>query len=282
MRTVILAALLSVISWGAMSQNFHLSVFGGMSNYQGDLQDKKFTFQQSHFAGGIGAMYELSDKLNVRAGFTYGKVSADDKNTKKYIERNLNFTSEIKDFHLGLEYDLLNLYEHSITPYVFAGAAYFMFNPYTYDANGTKVNLQPLGTEGQGFYQGRQKYALSQFSVPVGGGIKFALNDNIRISYEIGLRKLFTDYLDDVSRDYVDESLLLANNGPKAVEMAFRGGELKTGLMYPVAGSFTIRGNPKSKDWYYFSGLRVSFRLVGKEDNSRFGNRKTGCPASFY
>jgi len=63
------------------------------------------------------------------------------------------------------------------------------------------------------------------------------VTDNVVIAYEIGLRKLFTDYLDDVSTTYVDQATLLAARGPDAVKMAYRGGELKSGQPYPAAGT---------------------------------------------
>ena len=123
----------------------------------------------------------------------------------------------------------------------------------------------------QGFYQNRKVYNLIQLSIPFGGGIKFALNKNIRAGIEIGMRKLFTDYLDDVSTTYVDKNLLLNNRGVKAVELAFRGNGT-----YPPDGS--QRGSSKHKDWYYFMGITTSFRIVWME-TKRY-HSKTGCPAS--
>jgi hypothetical protein len=65
-----------------------------------------------------------------------------------------------------------------------------------------------------------------------------------------------------VSSTYVDESLLLARRGRVASDLAFRGDELKTDPQpYPLAG--TQRGNPKSKDLYYFSQVKISFRMNG-------------------
>ncbi|MDE3182372.1 MAG: hypothetical protein KGM16_03035, partial [Bacteroidota bacterium] len=117
-----------------------------------------------------------------------------------------------------------------------------------------------------GFISGRNNYSLTQFSIPFGAGVKMPLSENINVGFEIGYRKLFTDYLDDVSKTYVDPNLLLARRGAKAVELSYRGGELKTGsTVYPVGGQ---RGNPSSKDQYYFTGLTLSFRL----GNSLFGN----------
>ncbi len=90
------------------------------------------------------------------------------------------------------------------------------------------------------------------------------------------MRKLFTDYLDDVSTTYVDEGTLAAAKGPTAVRFSYRGGELKNGEpAYPVAG--TIRGGAKSKDWYYFQGITLRIRLHhGLRRGQRFG-----CPPAF-
>ena len=274
-----LLLLLSVVFTRA--QRMLVTTFAGISNYQGDLQDKKFTFDQAHFAAGLGLAYEVTEQLYITAGFKAGKISGDDKKANKNFTRNLNFSSSITEFQAGLEYDLISLKEQDLTPYLFAGLAMFHFNPSTLDTTGKRVFLQPLGTEGQGFYNGRKKYNLTELSIPFGAGLKMALNENVRIGFEIGLRKTFTDYLDDVSTTYADKNLLLLNNGQLAVDMAFRGNELKTGLVYPGAGQ--IRGNPKNKDWYYFTGLAVSFRLnAGNVDGNGGKKSRTSCPVNVY
>lgn len=281
MKKLLLGSILLCAGGSTFAQNFQFRIFAGVSNYQGDLQDKKFTFQQSKAAFGIGALYDITEKLSIRGMLSYGKVGADDKKSIKNLDRNLSFTTPITEFSLGLEYDLLNLNEHTITPYIFASVAAYHFNPSAIDTFGNKINLQPLGTEGQGFYLGRKKYSLTQLSIPFGGGFKFALSDNIRVGIEIGLRKLFTDYIDDVSTTFADQAQLVANSGQLAANMAFRGDELKNGLSYPPANS--IRGNPKSKDWYYFSGLTLNFRLNSGDGYGRPGKgSQTGCPARVY
>lgn len=266
----------------ANAQRLHVTAFGGFSNYQGDLQDKRFTLNQSHPAFGLGAAYEVTDKLAVRANFTFGKLSGNDKKAGKNAARNLNFATSITDIHLGVEYYLLNPYERRLTPYVFAGISYFSYNPYTYDTLNRKYFLQPLSTEGQGFIQGRSNYKLNQFAIPFGGGAKFSLSENIRVGAEVGLRKTNTDYLDDVSTEYVDQALLLANRGAKAVDLAFRGDEVKTGDPYPAGGA--QRGSAKSKDWYYFAGLTLDVRINGNGGGGgrSGGKNKTGCPTNIY
>ena len=102
----------------------------------------------------------------------------------------------------------------------------------------------------------------------------------MNVGLELGYRKLFTDYLDDVSSTYVDQATLLANRGGEAVQLAYRGNELKNGAPYPAGG--TVRGNASHKDWYYFTGLTASFRLFsGNGLGGGLGNHSMyGCPAN--
>lgn len=162
------------------------------------------------------------------------------------------------------------------------GVAVFHFDPYTFDSSGNKYYLKLLSTEGEGFVEGKPDYKLTQFSIPFGAGVKLSLTDNFNVGLEMGFRKTFTDYLDDVSTTYVDESLLLSNRGAKAVELAYRGDELKDGNPnYPPAGA--KRGNSLQKDWYYFTGVTFSFRL--NNNNSHRSDKKLreySCPPSVH
>ncbi len=256
------------------AQKTWVDVYLGDMNYQGDFQDKRYTFQQSHLAGGLGITTNINDHFAWRVQLLFGKVSADDK-LGRNKSRNLNFASSIFEAQGAIQYYFTPLNSRSLTPYVFAGLAMYHFNPYTHDTTGAKYFLKPLSTEGEGFIQGRKPYSLTQMAIPFGFGVKLSLTDNLNVGVELGLRKLFTDYLDDVSTTYVDESQLLSARGPIAVELAYRGDELKPGAPYPPAN--TIRGGSKSKDWYYITALTFSFRLgatVSRQGAGNFSN----CP----
>lgn len=275
---VLLCPLLTQAQW-------NVNLFGGFSNYVGDLQSRPYTTQQSHGSFGAGIQYDLSGHVSLLSNLTYGKVGASDSYATQadLRARNLSFQTVIGEWNVLAEYNLLDLQTHRLTPYVFAGVAVYHFNPYAYDSTGKKVYLRPLSTEGEGLpqYPGRKEYALTQLAIPFGGGIKFRISDRVVLAYEIGLRKLFTDYLDDVSTRYVDPAILLAAKGPEAVELAYRGNEVKGGAGYPPTGS--IRGNPGHKDWYYMSGIRVTIAL--NSSAAEAGRRAKGildCPKKVY
>ena len=271
------------------AQNWHLGVYGGAAAYNGDLAEKYFpAHNQTKGAVGVDLVYEYNEHLNIRGGFIYAQVAAYDKysNNAALLERNLSFQTSITEFSILGEYNIFNLYERRFTPYVFAGLAVFHYNPYANDANNLKTFLRPLSTEGEGLpgYASSKSYSLTQPAIPLGIGFKFAISDNVRIGIEAGYRKLFTDYLDDVSGTYAAESDLLAAKGQKAVDMAYRGDETPLGSpVYPVKGA--QRGNANNKDSYYTLGLHLTFRLGTANDGDgsrRGGHRYYSCPANMF
>ena len=83
MKHILTTIIFLGVIMATRAQNLHVTVFGGFSNYQGDLQNKRFTLDQSHPAFGAGLLYEISDNLYARANVTFGKVSGDDKSNSK-------------------------------------------------------------------------------------------------------------------------------------------------------------------------------------------------------
>jgi hypothetical protein len=280
MRKLIIIGLCLIIGYPSMAQ-VRIGIFGGLSNYQGDLVDKPYKSSKGAF--GLTGTFPISQRFNVRAGLTLAKVAGADSLGKKpeLRARNLSFQSKITEFSLVAEYNIFNIDDIRWTPYLFAGAAIFHYNPYTFDSAHNKVFLRPLTTEGQGLAGYPDKpYSLTGFAIPFGAGIKYAISETLQLGLEVGLRKTFTDYLDDISTEYADPADLLAGRGQQSVDLSYRGDEVGFPA-YPVKG-FT-RGNPKSKDYYYFSGLHLTFALgSGSDGGGRAGRKKGyGCPTVF-
>jgi opacity protein-like surface antigen len=284
MRNII--TLLCCLPLAATAQNFHLAARLGIANYQGDLQASNVTFKQAKFLGSLGAMYDLSEHFTARTYFTLTSLQGDDKKgTTAMKMRNLNFQTKLWDIELGAQYNILSLNNSWWTPYIFAGVGLYHFNPFTHTADGTKTFLQPLSTEGEGIVPGKKGYKLTQFNIPLGIGATYAISEDIRVGLEFGYRKLFTDYLDDVSTTYVDQGTLLAAKGQTAVDLAYRGNEVG-GAAYPAAK--TPRGGENVKDGYYYMALTVTVRsfidqykrIAGLPSYHR--DKKVGCPATRF
>lgn len=281
MKKLLLFLSLFFLLSAASAQRVHIGVFGGLAAYNGDLTEKLFPKKVTNGALGITGNYELNDHIMLRAGITYAIVGGADRFSKDSVlrARNLAFETTLWEFSLLGEYYLLNLYDTKYSPYVFAGISVFHFDPYAYDLNSQKIYLKPLSTEGQGILGYSAKpYSLNQIAIPFGGGVKFAVTDNLRVGVEMGLRRTFTDYLDDVSTNYVDANDLLAAKGQLAVDMSYRGDDVGSGP-YPAKGS--QRGSAKAKDYYYFSGIHLTYKLGNGYGGSSKKN-KTGCPTNVY
>lgn len=278
--------LLCCLPLAAAAQNFHFSARLGIANYQGDLQAKNVTFKQAKFLGSLGAQYDLSEHFTARTYFTLTSLQADDKKgTAAMKMRNLNFQTKLWDIELGVQYNILSLNNSWFTPYVFAGVGLYHFNPFTHTTDGAKTYLKPLSTEGEGIVAGKKEYKLTQFNIPLGIGATYAVTEDIRVGLELGYRKLFTDYLDDVSTSYADQATLLSAKGQTAVDLAYRGNEVGAGS-YPAAK--TPRGSENVKDGYYYMALTVTVRsfidqykrIAGLPSYHR--DRKVGCPATRF
>jgi hypothetical protein len=262
-----------------------ISLFTGAMNYQGDLNPNSFTFKNSNFAAGVTIRKPLNRWFTLRAGANIGKIEAADRNNRDYLQqRNLSFSTSIKEAYLGLEVSVLDMSTSRFTPYIYGGIAVFHFNPWAYDNRGEKTYLKPLSTEGQGLSQYPQSrpYNLTQLALPFGVGAKFAVSDNFSVGIEFNQRKSFTDYIDDVSSSYVDVNVLRQAKGDKAVQLAFRENEIPQGrLQYPAHGE--QRGTPSEMDWFYFLGLTSEIKLnaignlLGNSGNKkRVANQR--CP----
>ncbi|HEY8893445.1 MAG TPA: DUF6089 family protein [Niastella sp.] len=285
MRKIII--VLCCLPLATFAQNFHLSARVGVANYQGELQSKNLTLKQAKLLGSLGAQLDITEHVTARTYFTLTGLQGDDKKgTTSMKARNLSFQSRIFEWELGAQYNILSLNNSWWTPYIYAGVGLFHFNPYTHNTDGAKTYLKPLSTEGQGVVGGKSEYKLTQFCIPLGIGAMYAISEDVRVGLEMGYRKLFTDYLDDVSTVYVDQATLLAAKGQTAVDLAYRGDEVGGGA-YPAAKS--PRGGSGVKDGYYYMAATVTVRGVFFDTYRRIAglptyrrDRKVGCPATRF
>lgn len=245
-----------------------LGVMTGGMYYLGDLNPMQ-QFQNTQFSGGLLYRYNIHSRLSVRANLIYGNVKANDAQSKSMVlkNRNLNFSSSIFELAGGVEFNYMPFQighdRYKGTAYLLTEIGVFKMNPMT-EYKGEQIALQPLGTEGQGTSLSSHKnYSLTQVCLPIGAGIKMTLGKRASLNVEFGLRKTFTDYLDDVHSDvYVDPVKLAAESGSLTVDLANRS----------LDGSrFGKRGTASSKDWYVFTGLMLTFKL-GKPSNCFYHN----------
>ena len=258
MKKLILILLIVTVYGNANSQPYaEIGIFGGGSYYLGELNPGK-QFLLTKPAIGAFVRHNFNQRLAIRGGFTYGTLKGDDYKSKVNPDRGLNFTSPVSDISATLEINFFEYFigsqRHFVTPYMFAGASVFMFNPKaTYD--GETYILHDLNTEGQesDAYPDRKKYKRTQFAIPFGIGFKYSLTRFMGLSASWTMNKTFTDYIDDISTTYyLDASeISTAPQGPHSIA-ADPTNQHKEGMQ---------RGDPTYNDWYSFIGLSLSIRV---------------------
>lgn len=213
-------------------------------------------------------------------------------------QRNLDFKTTVLEGYAALEFFptmLFNTnseYEPRLRPYVMAGVGVFHFNPKgsLTDAAGNKswYYLHPLRLEGQGMpeYPYSKPYKLTQINIPFGGGIKYYISDRINLSAEFLYRKTFTDYIDDVSKKYIDPTNYTKYLSASEASLAYQLSDKAVGIIYPGMTRYpagTQRGDTKDGDTYFSIVMKIGVRL-GEIYESSFARRaakQTRCPAVY-
>ena len=262
-KTLLILISFFVFSFVGKAQQFtpntEVGILLGTSYYLGDLNTTHF--KNILPAGGLVIRKNIDRRFSYKAELLYLNLAADDRNNAAdtiAINRGLHFKSPLYELSGQIEFNFLP-YEpgnplYTWTPFVYAGISFFHFNPKAENKDGLWVDLQELGTEGQGTssFPDRKKYDLTQIAIPLGGGLKIAVNPSFNIILEYGVRKTFTDYLDDVSKTYPGKVELLPEYGISSSEMS-------DPLGTHVHGD--QRGDPNKNDWYSFAGITLSFKL---------------------
>lgn len=283
---LILSILLLNTSYGQFNYGaFEAGIIVAPSNFLGDLGGnpgkggpflKDNNFSMTRMIAGAHISYHPTDWYGIRLAANYGSIAGDDAIIKGEggLEearkiRNLNFRSKIAEAYLAAElYPTVFLEAdpsdrlHKFRPYGIIGVGVFHFNPQGVDPQtGDWVNLKTLHTEGQGFpeYPTRKNYRLTQVNMPLGFGIKYFINDRVSIGFDIITRKTFTDYIDDVSTDYIDNNLFYKNLPLNVAIVANRMYDKSAASANRNAGE--KRGTSSHNDAYYAGGIKLSIRF---------------------
>lgn len=263
---------------------FELGASAGIMNALTDLGGKKgigknfikdLNWKNTKLSYGVYLVGMYQNKIGIRLEGTFGSVTGYDSILKKpenpstgRYERNLSFKSKIADFQLAVEIHPLMFKNYDdeppvLSPYAIAGVGYYLFDPQA-KLNGQWYALQPLKLEGQGFkeYPDRTPYKLSQLNFAAGLGMKYEINDMFNARFELVHRFLTTDYLDDVSTNYIDPNLfynyLPTNLAAIAQQLYNRKNELNPSDVTNIGDQ---RGDPKDKDAFFTIQLKFGMML---------------------
>ncbi len=277
---------------------FFLGDLGGSPGVgRGFVKDVDFSLTK--LATGVFLSYHPNEWLNFRVALNHGVVEGDDAETTlkggreiSRYNRNLHFKSHIWEAFVAAEvYPTVFFERHDdlkgkLRPYGLIGIGGFRFNPKAKDNNGNWVALQPLRTEGQGMaeYPDRKPYSLFQMEIPMGLGIKYYVTDKMYVGLELIHRQLFTDYIDDVSTNYIDpihfDTYLTPANAALAKQMNNRQLNINPGSN-PGRIEGVQRGDPKDNDSFFSTLLKVGIRFNEGDSPNKRARRQLRCPV-FY
>jgi hypothetical protein len=206
----------------------------GTSNYYGDLapynRPIQSTLQNINWNIGVDFTRHFSPHFSGRASLTWVRLTGDDNKFEGVVGfeqlymRNAHFRNDVQELALTGIYHLIpetRSYRNrpKINPYLLAGFAIFHHNPEakaptdyagSEASPGEWVSLQPLNTEGQGLPgYADQPYNLVNANVHFGAGVKYKLDKNWDLGFEVGIRYTFSDYLDDVGGYFADKGDLM-------------------------------------------------------------------------
>lgn len=265
-KIFLLAAVLLSLPSVLKSQSREMGIMLGVMGYKGDLKPEMYSLDQLEPAIGLVYRRSYSNHWAFKGAFNYGHVEADDANADDEFSRNRNlmFRSHIIELTGQFEFNFFPYQtanpESKGTPFIFGGVSFFHFNPKAlYD--GEWIKLQPLGTEGQGtpLYPERKFYKRTSGALTFGGGFKMKIGRRFGLTLESGVRRTYTDYLDDVSTTYADPTVIRKENGRIASELSDRS------IQNAPGGNIgRQRGSDAKKDWYAFTGVQITYTLSKK------------------
>ncbi len=256
-----------VQSQEAFVQEGEIGIGLGAGHYFGDINTTA-SLNRAKLAATAFFRKNFGNYIAVRLGASFAQLGYSDQynahNTYMY-SRNLSFNSRVWEVALQGDFNFFRFLpgdaQYSFTPYVTLGLGVFNYDPYAY-LRGEKVFLRELGTEGQGSaaYPDRKIYSSIAYSIPFGAGVKYALNDRINIGFEVLHRFTGTDYLDDVSKTYVESSVFPTNpdgSPSNALLLSDRSFELGE----PIGIPGRQRGNSKQKDQFVTAMFHITYNL---------------------
>ena len=159
----IIIILFSIFSTSVVFSQQEISAFFGTSIFHGDvgynslkIGNTNKLFDNPEISWGVCFRNNFNERFSLNISFKKGKVTSYDSQSEDefIVSRNLDFQSKISELSANIEYNFshykIGSKKFNKAFYVFSGISGFKFNPKGLSDEGTWIDLQPLGTEGQG------------------------------------------------------------------------------------------------------------------------------------
>ena len=224
-------------------------LFVGGSSYFGDLVHSDIFpyFDQTRLAFGADIRYNFTPAISAQFNFLHAGLKGDDavRMDKGFgvSDRNISFSSGVNQIGLLLRYEPLGgmrygsdgSFKKMVSPYITAGIAYDFMNVEADYSNATDKFATTTQQD-----QNELNSNSASLNLPIGGGIRFDINQKLGIDLEFTVNRSSSDLLDGVSAS----------------------------------------GNADNNDWYLAGGVRLAMKLGGKSDadNDGIADKDDACP----
>lgn len=221
---------------GLNAQQYEIGGGVGGAAYTGDIV-RRLDKGNVGIQGTLFGRQNFDNVWSMRAGFSYGRISAADSiNPIDPLAkiRDAYFNARVFEVSVVMEYHFLDYLHrqsaHRYSPYGFFGLGYSLIS-----GNGS------FGYNGDNTRGG---YLVSTPVIPFGIGLKYKITNNWILGVEMGFRPTFTDLVDRL------------DSKPR-----FRRNDAGEVVTPQIQAESFYYGNYSDKDWYYFSGVTISYSI---------------------
>lgn len=235
----------TAFQWHEKRGDKYVGINLSATRYCGDLSERyNFAHLQLGWSSELHTRYRLDEQLCLSSTIGVYHIRADQRFMKNPTN-NLSFSSTNFSANLGVQWDVFSVdFNQRNIPYLIAGIGLTRLAPVTM-LDGFVYSLPAFQTEG---------YAYAQWVGQVNYGVGFpvVLSPVTQFRIEGRYTHVLSDYLDDVSSQYVSKA------SASDVEKKLAAKCLATGAVPNLPGS--TRGNPSQNDGYFL----LTFQFVYK------------------
>lgn len=205
-------------------QTSEIGIGVGATNYKGEISPQ-FQWQNSRPAVTVFYRYDVSSPVTLRGAFMAGGLRADDSN----VSGTNGGVPPVQAFRQaslrGSVYELSGVLEYNFLDYHLRREQQKShLTPYLFiGLAGYYINTTTESQNPALQSAFNKKGGMAGIAVPAGAGLKVAVSLHLNVGVEMGVRKTFTDQLDH------------------------------------LGGQDPLYVNPHDQDWYYYSGLSLSY-----------------------
>jgi len=209
---IFLIGKIILFSLNSFSQKSEIGFFAGISYYLGDVNQYQH-FYSPQPAFGFQYRYNINSRWNVRGSLTAGTLAGADKDFSNIFQkmRNHSFSTKLFDISVISEFHFLSFSTNK--------------DPYT-----------PFAALGLGVAVAPTEKSTVHFVIPAVLGMKFRMSEKFSFGLEWGIRKTFTDDIDQLFEE---------KNFPNLPPQKQKTYEFDT-------------------DWYTIAGIFISYKIINQ------------------